>query len=180
MKRLVLAFLVVTFITQMILALDLPPAPTNYTWQEIPEIKAALLKPNGWFFKHEEQKDSLSYFITKEDLTQSDQFQTGLNVNVFRNINGSAVERGKTLVDQVASKGHAKAGSQVAGPYQAFDCVTKTKEGKKSFMVKTFALANPKTNTLYLFTFKSPESDWDAGFKVFQQIIQALAIDERI
>jgi hypothetical protein len=51
---------------QNIAAIDVPPPPPGFTWQEIPELKAAFLKPNGWFFKREEQKATLAYFITKE------------------------------------------------------------------------------------------------------------------
>lgn len=82
MKKLAI-ITVVTLIARSLLAADLPAAPAGFTWQEIPELKAALLKPNGWFFKREKQKDTLAYFITKEDIDKNGQFQTGLSVNVF-------------------------------------------------------------------------------------------------
>jgi hypothetical protein len=53
--------------THSLFAMDLPTAPPGYPWQEIPEIKAALLKPTGWHFKRESKKGTLAYFITKED-----------------------------------------------------------------------------------------------------------------
>lgn len=40
--------------------MDLPPPPSGFSWQEVPELKAAFLKPNGWFFKREEEKGTLA------------------------------------------------------------------------------------------------------------------------
>src|SRR5437588_4330869 len=96
----------------ILLAMDLPPAPEGFTWQEIPELKAAFLKPNGWFFKREEQKGTLAYFITKEDIDKNGQFQTGLTINVFRLKKDSAVERGKSMIDQIAATKHGKKWAQ--------------------------------------------------------------------
>ncbi len=82
MKKLVMLTLFASLIVLSTSAIDLPAAPTGFTWQEIPELKAAFLKPSGWFFKREEEKGTLAYFITKEDIDKNGQFQTGLSVNV--------------------------------------------------------------------------------------------------
>ena len=68
MKQLVFATLLVAIVVHTIFAIDLPPSPPNFAWQEIPELKAAFLRPTGWFFKREEAKGTLAYFITKEDI----------------------------------------------------------------------------------------------------------------
>lgn len=97
MTKLVLLALLIFFVTlsvQTIAAIDVPPPPPGFTWQEIPELKAAFLKPNGWFFNREEQKGTLAYFITKENIETNGQFQTGLTVNVFHLKKDPAVERG--------------------------------------------------------------------------------------
>jgi hypothetical protein len=67
-RSIVALFLVLS--SAVVLAADLPPADDGFTWQELPEIKAAVLKPQGWFFKREQQKDTLAYFITKENIDQ--------------------------------------------------------------------------------------------------------------
>jgi len=36
----------------------------------VSELKAAFLRPQAWFFKREEQKGTLAYFITKEEIVQ--------------------------------------------------------------------------------------------------------------
>ncbi len=47
-------------------------------------------------------------------------------------------------------------------------------------VMQELAVANPKTNTLYLFIFESPESDWNAAWKIGKQIMDNLAIDDEI
>jgi len=42
-RSVVALFLVVS--SAVVLAADLPPAPDGFTWQEVPDIKAAVLKP---------------------------------------------------------------------------------------------------------------------------------------
>lgn len=68
MKKLAILALVAAFLMPLCRAIELPPAPTGFTWQEIPELKAAFSKPDGWFFRQEKQKDTLAYFITKENI----------------------------------------------------------------------------------------------------------------
>jgi len=41
-------------------------------------------------------------------------------------------------------------------------------------------VANPKTNTLYLFIFESPETNWDSAWKIGKQILDSLVIDDEI
>jgi hypothetical protein len=75
LTQLILLALFAVIPVQTIAAIDVPSPPPGFTWQEIPELKAAFLKPNGWFFKREEQKGTLAYFITKEDIGKNGQFQ---------------------------------------------------------------------------------------------------------
>jgi hypothetical protein len=47
-------------------------------------------------------------------------------------------------------------------------------------MTNTLMAANPKTGTLYLFVFESPESGWDAAWKTGAKIMDTLAMDDEI
>jgi hypothetical protein len=180
LAQLILLALFAVIPVQTITAIDVPPPPPGFTWQEIPELKAAFLKPNGWFFKREEQKGTLAYFITKEDIDKNGQFQTGLTINVFRLKKDSAVERGKSMIDQIAATKHGNKWAQDAGPFREFGCLTRDTDPSGTSVVHTLTVANPKTNTLYLFVFESPESDWDAAWKTGKQIMDTLAIDDEI
>jgi len=182
MKPVVLASLIIfaALSVQPLVALDVPPPPPSFTWQEIPELKAALLRPNGWFFKREEQKGTLAYFITKENIDKGGQFQTGLTVNVFHLKKDPAVERGKYIIDHLAAAKHGETWTRDVGPFREFGCLTKDTDPSGTAISQTLAVANPKTNTLYLFIFESPESEWDTAWKIGKQIMDMLAIDDEI
>jgi hypothetical protein len=180
MKKIaILAFVAAFFIPQCS-AIELPKPPEGFTWQEIPELKAAFLKPNGWFFKQEIQKGTLAYFITKENLEQNDQFDTGLTINVFRLKRDSAVDHGKVLIGNMALQHHVEMWSRTYGPFQEFGCEFNDTDASGSIMMHALTIANPKTNTLYLFIFESPVSGWDAAWKIGKQIMDNLAIDDDV
>ena len=102
--------------------MQLTPPPPGFTWQEIPELKAAFLKPNGWFFKKEVQNGTFAYFITKENIDTNGEFQTGLTVNVFQFKKDSAVNHGKALIDSMASQHHVETFSRAFGPFKEVGC----------------------------------------------------------
>ena len=164
----------------LLYALDLPKAPTGFSWQEIPELKAALLKPDGWFFKQEENKGTRAYFITKEDIDRQGQFQTGLTVNVFHFKQDSAVDHAQALIAQMAEEHHVSSQSRRAGPFQEFACDLKDTDASGTIVMHALTVANPKTNTMYLFIFESPADSWDAAWKVGEQIMNSLALDDNV
>ena len=176
--------LLLTFLAALVVhampAIDLPAPPPGFTWQEIPELKAAFLRPEGWFFKREEGKGTLAYFITKESIENGGEFQTGLTVNVFRHKKDNAVDTAKLYIDRVAAKYHAEKWSKEVGPFEEFGCLFKDTDSSGTTASQALMVANPKTNTLYLFIFESPESDWDSAWKIGKQVMDALAIDDDI
>jgi len=176
MKRLLLGVMASFAVVQPLWAIDLPSPPAGFTWQQIPELKAAVLKPNGWFFKQEEQNGTLAYFITKENIGQGGDFNTGITVNVFRGLEDSAVQHGQTLIEQIATKMHGAKWAQSAGPFQEFGCDAKDSESVMHYL----AIANPKTNTLYLFIFERPVPDWENAWKLGKQIMDNLALDDSV
>lgn len=180
MKKFLLFTLFVGLLSQTLHAIDLPKAPSGFTWQEVPELKAAFLKPAGWFFKQESSKGTLAYFITQEDLAKNGEFTTGLTINVFRLKNDSAVEHGKAMIDQMAAQHHVKTWNSAIGPFQEFGCDLKDTDASGTVVMHALTVANPKTNTLYLFIFESPMASWDTAWKLGQQIMDTLAIDDDI
>jgi hypothetical protein len=180
MKKFVLLSLGIAVFTTSLLAIDLPKAPSGFTWQEVPELKAAFLKPTGWFFKQENNKGTLAYFITQEGLSQNGEFATGLTVNVFHFKQDSAVDHGRAVIDQMATQHHVKIQSRAVGPFQEFACELKDTDASGTIQMHALTVANPKTNTLYLFIFESPVATWDSAWKLGQQMMDTLAIDDEI
>jgi hypothetical protein len=174
--------LLLAFCSGMIFAADLPTAADGFTWQEVPELKAAFLKPQGWFFKREEQKDTLAYFITKENIDQSgDDFKTGLSVNVFRKLKKSkAIDQAQYMIANLVKKYHVEPFQRNIGPFYQLGCELKDTDSTGTIMMREIAVANEKTNTLYLFIFESPESEWGTASKTGEQIINKLALDDEI
>ena len=172
--------LVVALFTPSLHAIDLSKAPSGFTWQEVPELKAAFLKPYGWFFKRESSKGPMAYFITQEDLSKNGEFATGLTVNVFHLGDKTAVERGKAIINQMASQHHVNAQARTLGPFQEFACELMDTDASGTTEMHALTVANPKTNTLYLFIFESPVATWDAAWKLGQQMMDMLAIDDEM
>lgn len=176
MKKLVYGILVAWLFAQPVWAVDLPAPPSGFTWQQIPELKAAFLKPDGWFFKHEEQKGTLAYFITKEDISRGGDFSTGLTVNVFQGLREPAPQRGQELIEQIASKMQCEVHTRTVGPFQESGC-----DAKDSVSVMHYlTVANTKTRTLYLFIFESPVADWNNAWTLGKQIMDNLALDDGV
>ena len=48
--------------------------------------RGAFLRPTGWHFKKSKRGDTLGFFITKENITKTGQFTTGLTINVISDI----------------------------------------------------------------------------------------------
>ena len=181
MKKIAYCFILVALFIQGLNAMELPKPPSGFSWQEIPEIKAAFLKPDGWLYHRDEQKGTLGYFITKEWVGSDGQFQTGLTVNVFRGLRkGSAIEKGKELIDNMASTHHATSFSRTSGSFQEFGCDLRDTDASGTIFMHALTIANPKTDTLYLFIFESPESEWNSAWKIGEQIMDSLAIDDAI
>lgn len=143
-------------------------------------MKAAFLKPEAWYFKRESHKGTLAYFITKEDIDKKGEFQTGLTVNVFKLKKDPAVERAKYMIDNLAETKHAQKWAKEFGPFREFGCRAKDTDASGTIVMETLTVANPKTNTLYLLIFESPEADWDATWKIGEQIMGTLAIDDEV
>ena len=172
--------LVLQWLIQIAAAIDLPPAPAGFVWQEVPELKAAFLKPSGWFFRQEVQQGTQAYFITKEDISKGGEFKTGLTLNVFHLRSDPAVERGKSMIENVATSKHGETWTQKFGPFIEFGCLVKDTDATGTTVMNVLAVANPKTNTLYFFIFESPAADWDKAWKTGKQMMDTLALDDEV
>lgn len=160
--------------------IDVPPAPSGFTWQEVKELKAAFLKPSGWFYRQETQEGTFAVFITKEDISKTGEFQTGMSLNVFHLKKDPAVERGKYMIEKIAEAKGAEMWTQKFGPFVEFGCQVKDTDETGTIIMHALTVTNPKTNTLYYFTFESPESRWDEAWKTGKQMMDMLALDDEV
>ncbi|MGA2438627.1 MAG: hypothetical protein ABSF57_08960 [Acidobacteriaceae bacterium] len=178
-QALLLAILGIAFVPA-ISATDRPPLPPGFSWQEIPAIHAIFLKPDGWFFHQEMDNGTLAYFISKEDISKGGEFQTGLTINVFPKLKqGSAIDRGRAFVDNLVAK-HPGSNhwDRRVGPFQQYGCNVTDTDQSGTTVMSTYVLANPKTNTLYLLIFESPQSTWDTYAPIEKQIMSTMSLDD--
>jgi hypothetical protein len=175
------SIIILVAIASVAFAMDLPPTPTGFTWKEIPEIKAAFLVPKGWYFKREATDKTLAYFITKENINETGSFSTGLTINVFRHLASEpAVSYAKKYIGRLAADKNVEMWTRDFGPFRGFACRFKDNANGGIIVMHTLMVANPKTNTLYMFIFESPEPEWPTTSKTGEKIMQLLAIDDEI
>ena len=185
MKKIVALAFVVAFFTQTLHAIDLPKPPSGFTWQQVPELQAALLKPEGWFFKQEYIKGGPTYFITQESPSESGEFSTGLTLQaaeakVTDFADDSAVKSAKAMIDQMAAKHHVKTWSRAVGSLREFGCEFKDTDASGTIVVRAFNIVDLNAYALYMFTFKSPAANWDAAWRLGHRIMDTWAIHDEI
>src|SRR5438093_5780315 len=78
--------MILVFSTPISSAPDLPTAPDGLSWKRIEEIHASFLLPDKWYFKSEASGGTLAYFLTAEKIKKGGQFETGLTINVVKNL----------------------------------------------------------------------------------------------
>src|SRR5262245_7870162 len=165
-------------------ALELPDPPPGFSWKQIPELKAAFLMPDGWYFKSEEQKGTLAYFITAENIDTGGRFDTGLTINVKPHLGGrDAVQYAKAYISQMGQQNELiRQWETEAGLLHGFGCVTRVPadETGPAIVMHNLAIGNSKTNTLYVFFFESPESEWERAWKTGEKMMTLLVLDDEI
>lgn len=164
-------------------AQELPPAPKGFSWIKLPEIKGALLSPNGWHFLKEEKQGTLAYFITEQDIRKEGRFQTGLSLNVLPPRKSTpAKEYAAGYISKVAKENELlQIWDTQAGALVGYGCRVRTKDKTRGpLILHTLMLANTRTNRLYLFVFESPEKNWTAAWKLGEQMMTMLVLDDEV
>jgi hypothetical protein len=165
----------------------LSPAPAGFTWQALPDGKAAALLPAGWYYRAEGQKGAPTYYLTQEQIGESGEFQTGLSLQVVRKATAHtrhpAAEYAELLMlrtgfgrgQRVLEKAAAVEGNWHKWTVRYRDAPP---DADPRIVYQT-ALANAKTDTLYLLTFESPEKDWAEAWALGQVMVRELVLDAR-
>jgi len=154
---------------------ELPQAPKGFQWEQATKIKAAFLKPDGWFFRVEENPKNIAYFVSRED-THVGNFRVGLTVNVNRVTSGNAAEYARKILTEFPRSPGKKlhrswdisdAGLAGGGCEVEFD----------NIVMQVVVLANPKTGIVYMNTFEAPKAEWAEAWRVGQEIMSHLVFD---
>ncbi|WP_201984162.1 hypothetical protein [Hymenobacter rubidus] len=162
--------------------------PAGFTWQPLPESKAAALLPAGWYYKAEGQKGGTTYYLTQEEIGESGEFQTGLSLQVVRKAKAKtgrpAAEYAELLMMRTGfgpGKQLLEKSSVADGPfYKRTVRYRDAPPEAEPRVVYQMALANAKTDTLYLLTFESPEKEWPDAWKLGEAMVRELVLDSRL
>lgn len=164
-----------------------PPAPAGYQWQECPEIKGALLRPDNWYFRKEVSADTIAYFISEENTRTDGEFFTGFSMNVLKGVDrimGAPPSRyAEELVAEAARSSHVRKKPWIRrmGPFVSHAVIVTTPDiVKGDFVTHMLAIANDTTGTMYLVTFESPVEDWQEASQIAEPMLKHIGIDSEI
>lgn len=163
-------------------AADLPPAPEGFTWKKIDSVQAAFLMPQGWHFLEAEKEGTRAFFITKEDIDKTGQYETGLSVNVQKLKKDPAPQKAAETIAGLMSVGEIQDFFQTDnGVLKTYGCrVRRTDPAHAPLIIQWLAIGNSRTNTIYLISFESPESSWKEAWGKGEVILKDFRLDDGI
>ena len=161
--------------------------PVGFAWQPLPEAKAALPLPAGWHYRAEGSKAAPTYYLTREAVGESGEFSTGLSVQVVRKATARtrhpAVEYAGLLMLRTGfGPGQQRLAdtASVAGPWHRWAVrYREAAPDAEPRIIYQLALANARTDTLYLLTFESPEQDWAEAWALGAVMVREWVLDSR-
>lgn len=165
----------------------LTTAPTGFHWQALPDSKAATLLPDGWYYKAEGRKATITYYLTQDEIGETGEFQTGLSLQVVRKAKAQTKRPAPEYAELLMMRTGFGKGQQQLEKASATDGAfhkwtvryRDAPPDADARIVYQMALANAKTDTLYLLTFESLEKDWPEAWQLGQVMVRELVLDAR-
>jgi hypothetical protein len=153
--------------------------PPGFSWVFTPGTATALLRPDGWFLKTDTADDTIASFITRENLQERGEFVTGLTFNFVRGISKknktSAI---KYAVAFVNTAGRTKDvllepwGNELAPGLLGVGIRYRELRGDTAVVIQNYLIADDAGDSVRFFIFESPESDWDAMWKLGETMMK--------
>ena len=161
--------------------------PAGFAWQPLPDGRAAALLPAGWYYRAEGQKGAPTYYLTQDQIGESGEFATGLSLQVVRKAMARTRHPAAEYAELLMLRTGFGRGQQVLekasaseGPWHKWTVRYRdAPPDADPRIVYQLALANAKTDTLYLLTFESPEKDWAEAWPLGQVMVRELVLDAR-
>ncbi|WKZ30632.1 MAG: hypothetical protein QY314_02555 [Candidatus Dojkabacteria bacterium] len=150
--------------------------PSGFTWYSCPTISVWSLRPAGWY-TYEEAKDGVfSCYITREQITATQQYQTGLSINVYTNVlskyGQKASLHAKTVADNFENLGTVTGRTPVTDPdFSGYSLFISSNVGGTVVNQYIAVLGNDDANKLYLIAFESRENTWDTQWATYGKVM---------
>jgi len=178
-----LIFIFLTVIACPANAQALPPQ-VGYSWWKIEKLKGAILVPDGWHKKTVDEKGRLGYFITKEKIEgKQSNFETGLSLNVLREFEKKKGKKplhwASQFRDAAGNRGRiVSKWEKEMEPFKSLGFLFRSVVAGVDTTVHYLFVVNPKTGTLYYYSFESPTKNWEEAWKVGEPILKMLFMDD--
>jgi hypothetical protein len=122
----------------------------------------------------------LAYFLSEEDIDVKGEFETGLTLNVLHA--DDAQKKGIATLAMLAQT----PGNEVQDAWETQTGVLKgtgvrirkTEKGEDPLVMVVLAIANTKTNALYLLIFESPEARWKKAWEKGEKMLKVFTLDD--
>ena len=162
----------------------LPAAPEGYSWEKCVEINGALLRPAGWHFLHEQSGDTEAYFVTKESIEGGKHFETGMTVNVVKDVAKKTGVKpssyARAFLKEAQSKMPAeKTWEEEKEGLKVLHALVSEKEGEDPLRLHYMLVANDKTGTLHILFFESPKRLWEKNGPVGEELLKQARLDAK-
>lgn len=164
----------------------LPPAPSNFSWVKIEEMKVVFLRPDGWHFTNNKAKLLGSFAIYRKEPDTDGRFETGLTLYAIRNMGKTDRELPSRQIHRFVEDMKAQEGVQVfsvarveRGPFQGLAIrYVYTSSTASPIMYHRLFLANDRTDTILFITFESPESKWEETWRIGKTLVTTFILKE--
>jgi len=169
------------------MAFTLPQAPEGYSWQQIKDLKAAVLRPDGWLFESNDSGGRYQYMLTKNKGHSLNDASDGtsLTIVVRRQPVGEGDARlapsrlSAALFAEISNnRVLERTQSAVQGPFETIRYQYVDDSGP----VREYSLlvANDATGTLYIFTFLAPVAEWEEDWQTISLVLDRIFLDDEI
>jgi len=162
-------------------------APDGFTWQMLPSVNGAILKPKEWFFYHIDVPKEKRFMLifSRENYQAGEKLKTAIKLIIICGItekkNISPSEYIENFISNIASSAKIDdRNKKENGAFveYTFSRVDKAKTGSGTIREYFLGLANNKSGTVYLFSFVTPIERWDKDFPIAEIIFNNLRLDE--
>lgn len=153
--------------------------PPGYAWVFIPNTSTAVLRPEDWFVTARTNNGTIACFITHENLQVTGQFQTGLTFNFVPKVSQtaglSAIRYAAAFIQEAQQTKEVLLEPWVneSAPGLFGMGIRYRQETEDSpVIVHNFLIADDLEDSIRLFIFESPETNWDAAWKVGEVLMR--------
>ena len=165
-------------------AIELPPPPAGYSWEECEEIKGAILVPKGWHFRKVRREEGIAYFVTKEPFEPPETYEIGIGFNTIWDLPGKKGVAPSDFIREFLAHYLVKRKVESSwegppGPLFTRGLIFSEQEPTPRKFYNLL-VGNDKTGTVYLVTFEAPADVWDKEWAVVETVLEILAFDDEV